>query len=86
VSVTEAAAFGKVRTEAEGNREVAVRALLAIAPAAERRDSISNSAGEWRLLCWGKKKVLLSAPTEQREKVDLPDQKSPSPLSHGRRG
>ena len=62
------AAFGRVRAVAEGRRLVAVRALLATAPAVERRASILRVVFEWRLIV-RVGKALLPALAEQRSDV-----------------
>lgn len=53
VSVTAVTAFGRVRAELEWTRLTAVVALLATAPAVDRRASISRYADEWRVFVRG---------------------------------
>ena len=68
VRVTAVTAFGRLRAELEGTRLAAVTALLAIAPAVERRASISRFLYEWRVLVRDRK-VCLPAPKEQHSVV-----------------
>lgn len=58
------AAFGRDRTDVDGTRRVAVRALLATAPAVERRDSILCMV-EGRLVEIEDRKALPPALAEQ---------------------
>jgi hypothetical protein len=67
------ATFGKVRAEVEGRWLAALRALLATAPAVERRASISGIIYEWRFV-WRVEEALLPAPAEQRRTFDVPKQ------------
>jgi hypothetical protein len=67
VRATEAAALGKVQAEAAVRRLEAMHALLATAPAVDRRASILRIVWEWS--CFVRRKARLPAPAEQRSNI-----------------